>query len=465
MARRSRTRRAAVQNPVIVVPGITASTLRDEYPVEPRSVWAMLHKRYDAVALHPDDTRYERTEPARVRADRVFEIPYEELIEDLRHDLTDRADQPTPVYPFAYDWRQPLTDVEQALGGMIDEVIERTSLMPHYYHAGWHENPRVDLVGHSMGGLIIAGYLEQFGDEAAVGRVATMGSPFRGSFEAVLKITTGLSTLGGRSASREREMARLTPALYHLLPSYRGAVSSSDGLPNSMFAANAWQGGVVHTIAESIRLHGRDRDLTGDANEAKRLGAAAALFERLLKEAKAHRDRLERLDLARAGLASSKDWLCIVGLGEQTRVRLAIAVKDGDVAFDLRSVDRQNAWDKDGHPWTRLTGDGTVPFDGARCAFIPPEQVVCVCDDDFGYWELRDKLLEGAAGVGLHGMLPTMNLVQKLIVAHFRDRLPEERRRRLLEGVWGRRSPELPPDTTAPHRWDPPIKGLRERGP
>jgi pimeloyl-ACP methyl ester carboxylesterase len=442
-------------NPVIVVPGITASSLRDEYETEPERVWAMLESSYERVALHPDDTRYERTGPSRVRPDRVFEIPYGELIADLRHDLSPHADRPTPVYPFAYDWRQPLDGVEDELGGMVEEVVERASLLPHYYNSPWINAPRVNLVGHSMGGLIIAGYLEKFGSGAWVDKVVSVGSPFRGSLEAVVKITTGLSTIGGRSASREREMARLTPALYHLLPSFTGAVSSGPGMARSMFTPAAWQDGVVESIAESIRLHGRDASLSAPDKGARRLAAAATLFEGLLKDARRHRSRLERLDLAAAGLGSSKDWLCVVGVGEETRVRLALSIKDGGVHFDLRSVDRTNAWKPDASEWTARTGDGTVPFAGARCSFIPPEQVVCVCDDDFGYWELRDRILEGPAGVGLHGMLPAMNAVQKLIVAHFTGDNHD--------GVWGRRSPELAPDKRRA-RWDPPIAGLRERG-
>ncbi len=250
-------------------------------------------------------------------------------------------------------------------------------------------------------------------------------------------------------------MARVTPALYHLLPSFRSAVKSPAGVPSSMFAPSAWQDGVVETISEYIRLHGRDERLSSASRAPERMARAAMLFEKLLKEARGHRARLERLDLARAGLSSSKDWLCVVGVGERTRVRLSIKVDRGEIRFDLQSVDRQNAWERDGDPWTRQTGDGTVPFNGARCSFIPDEQVVCVCDDDFGYWELKDRLLEGPLGVGLHGMLPAMNIVQKLIVAHFTGRTNP--------GVWGRRSPELPPDR-AIDVWDPPIDGLTEKG-
>ncbi|MDA1252241.1 MAG: hypothetical protein O2820_23810, partial [Planctomycetota bacterium] len=78
-----------MQNPVIVIPGITASELRDEYQVKPENVWsAVVNHDYERITLHPDDVRYERNEPARIRADAVFELPYGELIAELRHNLT-----------------------------------------------------------------------------------------------------------------------------------------------------------------------------------------------------------------------------------------------------------------------------------------------------------------------------------------------------------------------------------------
>ena len=47
-------------SPVIVVPGITASDLHDEYELPPEAVWTtMLKRRYDRVTLHPEDQRYE----------------------------------------------------------------------------------------------------------------------------------------------------------------------------------------------------------------------------------------------------------------------------------------------------------------------------------------------------------------------------------------------------------------------
>jgi hypothetical protein len=45
--------------PVIVVPGITATQLRDEYILPPDIVWsAVMNKEYERIALHPDNIRF-----------------------------------------------------------------------------------------------------------------------------------------------------------------------------------------------------------------------------------------------------------------------------------------------------------------------------------------------------------------------------------------------------------------------
>lgn len=140
----------ALVHPVIVVPGITATYLRDDYPLPPEVIWNVLRSDYERAALHPDNLRYEAREPARVQADQPFEVVYRELIEELRFNLRERDEEPVPVYAFGYDWRQPPDRIEEALGAFVDEVIARTRLMAHYHRQGYGDDPRVNLVGHSM---------------------------------------------------------------------------------------------------------------------------------------------------------------------------------------------------------------------------------------------------------------------------------------------------------------------------
>ena len=435
---------AQLPAPVIVIPGITATYLRDEYPLPPEVLWTVLHNDYQRITLHPDDLRYEALGPARVVPDQVFEVAYRELISELRYNLQASEEKPVPVYPFGYDWRQPLAATEERLAGYVREVIGRTKLLRHYDAEGYGDDPRVNIVAHSMGGLIAAGYIERYKAEARVGKVVSLATPFNGSFEAVLKITTGTAALGGSEpASRERDAARLMPALYHLIPDFAGALEVDAGLPTSLYDPGLWQPSVVKTLSGFIK----ERGLVKVDPEAQ----AGALFSSMLAEARAHRARLDAMRLADAGLADD-DWLCVVGCGSKTRVRLRIGTRNGKPEFDLASDDRENKWG-DGDPTTaRLTGDGTVPFNAAVPAFVPIEKVVCVTPDDYGYWEVQDRLTSAAAG--FHGILPNMDMLHRLIVRFFAGK-PDGHK-----NTWGRPAPGV-----AAARWKPPLKlELVEKG-
>jgi pimeloyl-ACP methyl ester carboxylesterase len=319
--------------PTIVVPGITGSYLQDVYPLPPETVWSVLTKDYPRVSLHPDNLRYEASEPARVVSGQIYEIAYKELVEELRHNLTVKEDLPVPVFPFAYDWRQPLPITEQQLSSFIDEVIARTKLLKHYDREGFADQPKVNLVGHSMGGLVIAGYLQNAGKSHLVHKVATLATPFQGSFEAVIKITTGTADLGETApSSREREAARLTPALYQLVPSFSNGLDVAPGLPSSLFDPLIWQPSIIDTLKEYIRLHGLDR--------SDRDRQARELFAGLLKAAADHRKRIDELALDVFGFAAD-NWLCIVGVNTETRVKLKVVKSGTGFPIQLRGSPEQ----------------------------------------------------------------------------------------------------------------------------
>ncbi|HSR42735.1 MAG TPA: hypothetical protein VLL48_11200, partial [Longimicrobiales bacterium] len=301
-------------------------------------------------------------------------------------------------------------------------------------------------------------------------KVATLATPFQGSFEAVIKVAVGTANLGTQpSSSRERETARVTPAIYHLAPSMEGAVEAADGLSDDLFDPAAWQPGVVETIMEYIRLYGLEHEEAGAVEEVKEeswRGRAEALFARMLSEAGEHRKRVDGLELKKAGLAED-DWLCVVGVGEETRVSLEFSADDeGRPFFDLSSKHRKNGYlpprerkelmDRgEDVPDLWETGDGTVPYFGAKPKFLPLEKLVCVSGEEFGYWEIRDKALN--AGAGFHGILPKMNLAHKLIVAHFKT--PKGEPGKAHDGLRGRRAPDLAKN----RKWKPPIAGLEDR--
>lgn len=440
----------SLPDPVIVVPGITATYLRDDYPLPPEIIWKVLpnQKDYGRATLHPDNPEYEAREPAVIRPGQLYEIAYKELIEELRYNLSPNPDQDVPVYPFGYDWRKPLEMVEAELDVFIDEVIERTALTRHYYKDGYEKRRTVTLIGHSMGGLVIAGFLQSTRGfrrprrktcpDHKVSKVISLASPFRGSFEAIVKMATGTANLGvSAPSSREREAARLTPALYYLLPSVAEGLEIDGTLPQSIFEPTTWQPSVLDSIETFVQRTSRITRRVDARSEA--------LFNAFLDKAEQHRERLESFDLAEAGLTPA-DWLAVVGCGAKTRVSLKIAVNEGNPLFEFQGSDRRDEW-----PANANTGDGTVPFLGAEPAFLDRANLVCVTPDDYGYWELQDKALTKYGG-GFHGILPNMNMLHRLIVRFVTD-APDPHGK-----TWGRPAPGITQQS-----WKPPISGLRNK--
>lgn len=425
--------------PVIVLSGITGNYLRDTYPIPPEVIWSALARDFPRVQMHPDNTRLEARQPARVTADQPIEMVYRELVEELRHNLSFQADKPIPVYVLPYDWRQPLEAIEDQLHHFIDEVIERTKLLRHFDSDGYAKAPKVNLIGHSMGGVIIAGYLARRGQSHRVGKIATIAAPYRGSIEPIVKMTSGLSNMTGSIAgSREREASRVTPALYYLLPTFDGCLIGTNGetFRSGIFDSSIWQPSILDTLKEYIRLYG--------LKQKDRPDQAAELFSALLKAGADHHRKLESFKLESSGLTTN-DWMCIVGVDRVTRLRIKIERAVGTNQFTIDDSCAANQWGNGQEETSWHTGDGTVPLRGAIPPFLLPENVICVRPKDFSWSEIGDSTLAKEQLVGFHGALPSMDLVHRLIVRHF---LSQRDRR---SNTWGFPLPGV-------HDWRPPIK-------
>jgi pimeloyl-ACP methyl ester carboxylesterase len=457
-----------LQPPVILVHGITGSVLRDEYTSPPDEVWKpgiFKVEQYDRVAVHPESPApspqtplYEAVEPARVTASYTVRAVYGELIDLLRRDLPERGEPTVPAYLFSYDWRQDNRVNAARLGDFIAEVIDRTNLQRGY--AG--RCAAVDLVGHSMGGLLIgaclaAGRHRTRAGRSRVRRVVTLATPFLGATDTMAKLATGESEIVGQRLHTERGVARLTPAVYQLLPVYPDSFfDTASHRPLDLFDTANWQQSVVDTLAESIWRYSTDPALAAAPSaDDPRLQAAALqlLLGRLASCQELHRsvDGLRPDDL----LLDRDGWLPIVGIDEKTRFAAGLSLRTDPTTGRTRKE-----WDflisESGYDGTKTPaayeqfrlrlGDGVVPLRGAVPDWIARERVVCVAERDFGGpFGLEDLLMRKFTS--LHVTLPLMNLAQRWVLSFLKGRRWGE--------VWGRPLPDVKAKD-----WQPPVLGV-----
>ncbi len=150
---------ASGQPPVIVIPGILGSKLRD--PASGEEIWpgplsSLVFGAKEHLALPFDPTALQPSGEA--RPDGLFEAVlgsdfYGEILHTLEHEGGDRRTTPgEPVgdargrryYVFAYDWRQDNVRTAAKLDAFIEQV-RRDYGDPQL---------KVDIVAHSMGGLV-----------------------------------------------------------------------------------------------------------------------------------------------------------------------------------------------------------------------------------------------------------------------------------------------------------------------
>jgi len=390
-----------LQPPVIVVPGIQATSLLDYYNIPPEEVWrypfqssifSLLPKHdHERLAMHPSDTRYEAVEPARVLFGSVHDYVYSEQVEELRHDLTEQGSH--PVFPFPYDWRQDCRLLADRLNLFADEVIKRVGLMKGDY-TGY--NGPVDIVCHSMGGLVAADCVNRFGASGKFRKVVSFGTPFHGSVEAVWKLTVGLWSFTSGS-SRERISSRTIPSVYQLLPTYKGAVDADEPELQELLEVDAWQPQMIDSLASFINTTSASID-------------AVSLLKNFLQTAKSLKESANSPDVLTNLQNADGGWLAVAGIGEKTFVDIGSNIgADGKIRFTRN--EKVELWEGHG---SDKTGDGTVPFPGAVPGFLPREEMICVTKRDFKYGELESFM-------GLHSMLPKMDFAQKLAIKYLKN--------------------------------------------
>ena len=131
---------SVIADPVVVIPGIMGSTeVSGEWKLDP-----ILHT-YDDLVASLEKNGYEKNQN---------------------------------LFEFLYDWRKKNEDSALQLKAKVESIIESTKIS------------KVDLVAHSMGGLVARSFVEDEGYKN-IDQLITLGTPHKGSPEAYLKWEAG----------------------------------------------------------------------------------------------------------------------------------------------------------------------------------------------------------------------------------------------------------------------------------
>lgn len=223
------------KHPLIFVPGLLGSRLCHQKAGDsdgPTVVWGTLAAVRHFPMLAVDDG------PEEIRpCGLIREISFLGLyIQDLYAPFVDRLEaegyrEGEILFIFDYDWRLSVFDNAAHLAAYIDQALP-------------NRTRQVDMVAHSMGGLIAKVYALQHGGADRIRLFVTAGTPWRGSVKVVETLESGWGSaniLIGGLADFRRTLASF-PSTFELMPRYDGCCAG-DGKNNSIFEAGdpkAW---------------------------------------------------------------------------------------------------------------------------------------------------------------------------------------------------------------------------------
>ncbi len=234
------------RDPVIIIPGIMGSYLFKEYGDE-GEIWpnknslipSITDEFLSELALSTDGMEQVQF-PIRV-GDIVRSITIPSVYEsDVFKSMIELFEyngyvEGVDLFVFPYDWRKSNTDTAVLLKQKIDAVLEQSG------------KEKVNLIAHSMGGLVAKKYIADNG-QGAVDKVFFIGTPHLGAPKAFKALMYG-DTMGiGFSVSginipilngdRIKTIGQNMPAIFELLPSKKYV----DGVVGTKYVTDATNG-------------------------------------------------------------------------------------------------------------------------------------------------------------------------------------------------------------------------------
>lgn len=202
----------SLSNPIVFIPGAFGSELGYKQNGSFVRLWPgvdqLLVDSVQDLRKLPDGSDYKIPKQSGPIVKKV-------LTKDVYQNFLERlTSQGYQVYTFPYDWRANITASAQKLKEKVDQIKQETGV------------DKVDLVAHSLGGLVAMEYLRATtlqGVPPSVGHFVSIGAPYLGTPEAfrALRYGRGLTGLGRLLLNTydSKRIAHNSPAAYHMLPS------------------------------------------------------------------------------------------------------------------------------------------------------------------------------------------------------------------------------------------------------
>jgi len=352
---------ASQKDLVIVLPGITGSVLankagKEVWAPSGGAVWRAITSfgnSIEGLELTGDDIDDGVTAPRLVPD--VTLVPglvkidgYGRIVGYLQQQLG--LEDGRNLRAFPYDWRRDNRVTAKRLQAQAMDWLQQ------WRTSSGHADAKLVLIGHSMGGLIARYFVECLGGWQQTRRIVTLGTPHRGSMNAVGFLENGMKKGIGPLGLDLSPLLRSLTSVYQLLPIYP-CVSSNGALQR---VADAAQAGLLPHV------------------DAKRAAAARA-FHQEIQDAQA---RNAQDDTYRR---EGPLLLPIVGI-EQPTVQSA-AIQGGKLVL-LNSYENSD----DG-------GDGTVPRVSATPIELSDEPREVYAAESHGALQNADGTLANLKGV------------------------------------------------------------------
>jgi hypothetical protein len=204
-----------IKNPVIIIPGVLSSYLNknddDKTELWPNifeAIFGLPGDRYlDELALN----EIGQTKSTIIPTDIFRKIGKNDFFDGLVKKLEQNEyEENKNLFVFPYDWRLDIREIK--LKEKIDEILFKTGA------------ERVDIIAHSMGGLVTKYYIEQNKENSKIDKFIDIATPHLGAPSAIKTLLFG-DDMGikfgflGLNALEVKKIAQNMPSIYQLLPS------------------------------------------------------------------------------------------------------------------------------------------------------------------------------------------------------------------------------------------------------